>query len=47
MRARGLNASADFNEALSAEHDAVIVASGKSGFYETMMKLKERGELIF
>ena len=46
MRARGLNASADLNEALSAEHDAVIVASGKNGFYEMMMKLKERGEFI-
>lgn len=46
MRARGLNASADLNEVLSAEHDAVIVASGKNGFYEMMMKLKERGEFI-
>lgn len=42
----GLNALTDIDEALSAQHDAVIVASGKEGFLPLLEYLEKRGERI-
>lgn len=42
----GLNAVTDLAEALSFEHDAVIVASGREGFLPLIEHLDEKGEKI-
>lgn len=44
--AEGLNAVTDIDEALSVEHDAVIVASGKEGFLPILEYLEKREERI-
>lgn len=46
LEAEGVNAFTDMQSALSVEHDAVIVASGREGFFPLMRKLKERGEFV-
>ncbi len=46
MTAEGLGATTDISEALSAEHDAVIVASGRDGFLPLLEGLDKRGERI-
>ncbi len=43
----GLDATTDIAVALSAEHDAVIVASGRDGFLPLLEELEKRGERIF
>ena len=42
----GFFSSCDINTALSMEHDAVIVASGKNDYFHTVQSLNERGECI-
>ena len=42
----GLDATTDISAALSAEHDAVIVASGRDGFLPLLEELEKRGERI-
>lgn len=46
ISAMGLCAAHDMDEALSHEHDIVIVASGKEGFLETVRLLRSRGENV-
>ena len=43
---QGFLSTSDREAALSESHDAVIVASGKEGFAETVRFLRERGERI-
>lgn len=40
------NCTTDLDNALSFEHDAVIVASGKDGFLDMVQNLSRRGEVI-
>lgn len=40
------NGTSDINKALSIKHDAVIVASGKDGFFSIMKMLEERNEFV-
>lgn len=42
----GYNATTSLGEALSAEHDGVIVAGGRDGFLPLLIELEERGERI-
>ena len=42
----GLSSFLDMEKALSVPHDAVIVASGKEGFFPLMKMLKERNEFV-
>jgi len=46
LRALGYYATLDLDEALSKEHDFVVVASGKLGFLPLIEKLDRRGEMI-
>ena len=46
IEALGFRATADRDKALEAGHDAVIVASGKEGFADTLRFLRDNGERI-
>ena len=46
LRREGLHAVASREEALAQPHDAVIVASGREGYMETLRYLHARGEKI-
>ena len=46
IAAQGFISVSDRIRALEADHDAVIVASGKEGFAETLRFLRDRGERI-
>ena len=46
IEALGFRATADRDKALEAGHDAVIVASGKKGFADTLRFLRDNGERI-
>ncbi len=43
---RNIFATTELSKALSAEHDFVVVASGKAGFLELLQQLEARGEKI-
>lgn len=46
MERKGFNAFADIDSALAVDHDAVIIASGKNGFSDTLRYLHGRKERI-
>ena len=46
LRKEGYPAFSDLDAALSSAHEAVIVASGKAGFLDTLCYLHDRGERI-
>ena len=46
IRAEGYPATSDLESALSTPHEAVIVASGKTGFFDVLRYLHSRGERI-
>ena len=46
IREEGFKATTDLDEALSASHSAVIISSGKSGYYDMLLELHARGERI-
>lgn len=46
IRKEGFNAFSDLDAALSFDHDAVIIASGKEGFLQILRFLHERGEKL-